>query len=78
MIQQVGLFPHMTIADNIATVPRLLGWPKARMRERVAELLDLVELEQDYGAALPGASSRAGSASASASRARSRPTRRCC
>ena len=53
MIQQVGLFPHMTIADNIATVPRLLGWPKARMRERVAELLDLVQLEQDYGPRYP-------------------------
>ncbi len=46
VIQQVGLFPHMTIGDNVATVPRLLGWPKARMRERVAELLDLVGLEQ--------------------------------
>src|SRR4029079_15411115 len=33
VIQQVGLFPHMTIAHNIATVPRLLGWPKARIRE---------------------------------------------
>ena len=39
MIQQVGLFPHMTVADNIATVPRLLGWPKAadpRARRRAA------------------------------------------
>ena len=34
MIQQVGLFPHMTIAENIATVPRLLGWPKARIEAR--------------------------------------------
>ena len=33
VIQQVGLFPHMTIGDNIATVPRLLGWPKARTRD---------------------------------------------
>src|SRR4249920_3784003 len=46
VIQQVGLFPHMTIADNIATVPRLLGWQKARIRARTAELLDLVQLEQ--------------------------------
>src|SRR5512146_2150545 len=48
VIQQVGLFPHMTIADNIATVPRLLGWPKARQRERTAELLELVELGAEY------------------------------
>jgi osmoprotectant transport system ATP-binding protein len=53
VIQQVGLFPHMTIAENIATVPRLLGWPKARMRERVAELLDLVQLEQEYAPRYP-------------------------
>jgi osmoprotectant transport system ATP-binding protein len=45
VIQQIGLFPHMTIGDNIATVPRLLGWSKARMRERAAELLALVGLE---------------------------------
>jgi len=48
VIQQVGLFPHMTIADNVATVPRLLGWPKGRIRERTAELLELVGLEQEY------------------------------
>ena len=46
VIQQVGLFPHMTIGDNVATVPRLLGWPKSRTNERVAELLELVGLEQ--------------------------------
>src|SRR5262249_47763322 len=45
VIQQVGLSPHMTIADNVATVPRLLDWPKARTRTRVAELLELVGLE---------------------------------
>ena len=45
VIQQVGLFPHMTIADNVATVPRLLGWPRDRRRARVAELLELVGLE---------------------------------
>jgi osmoprotectant transport system ATP-binding protein len=45
VIQQVGLFPHMTIGDNVATVPRLLGWDKKRIRERVASLLDLVGLE---------------------------------
>jgi osmoprotectant transport system ATP-binding protein len=53
VIQQVGLFPHMTIAENIATVPRLLGWPKARIRVRTAELLELVGLEQDYAARYP-------------------------
>jgi osmoprotectant transport system ATP-binding protein len=46
VIQQVGLFPHLTIGDNIATVPRLLGWPKQRIASRIAELLDLVGLEQ--------------------------------
>jgi osmoprotectant transport system ATP-binding protein len=51
VIQQIGLFPHMTVGDNIATVPRLLGWPKARIRGRTAELLELVGLE-------PGDSSR--------------------
>ncbi|MEW6266051.1 MAG: ABC transporter ATP-binding protein [Thermodesulfobacteriota bacterium] len=44
-IQQVGLFPHMTVRDNIAVVPRLLGWPKARIEERVDELLTLVNLD---------------------------------
>ncbi|MBE1205971.1 ABC transporter ATP-binding protein [Aminobacter carboxidus] len=45
VIQQVGLFPHMTIARNIATVPRLLGWDKARTDRRVDELLELVSLD---------------------------------
>jgi osmoprotectant transport system ATP-binding protein len=47
VIQQVGLFPHMSVAANVATVPRLLGWPKGRIAERVDELLDLVELPAD-------------------------------
>ena len=38
-IQQIGLFPHRTIADNIGTVPHLLGWNKASIRDRVDELL---------------------------------------
>jgi osmoprotectant transport system ATP-binding protein len=46
-IQQIGLFPHRTIADNIATVPNLLGWNKSRVNERVGELLDLVGLSPD-------------------------------
>ena len=45
VIQQIGLFPHQTIADNVATVPRLLGWPKARVQNRVEELLELVGLD---------------------------------
>ncbi len=44
VIQQVGLFPHMTVAQNVATVPRLLGWKKQRTRERTRELLELVAL----------------------------------
>jgi osmoprotectant transport system ATP-binding protein len=42
VIQQVGLFPHRTIAQNVATVPELLGWPDARTRARVDELLALI------------------------------------
>src|SRR5213080_3114406 len=47
VIQQVGLFPHMTVEGNVATVPRLLGLSKQRIRERVGELLELVGLEPD-------------------------------
>jgi osmoprotectant transport system ATP-binding protein len=45
VIQQIGLFPHKTIAANIATVPRLLGWDKQRITDRVDELLELMSLE---------------------------------
>ena len=45
VIQQVGLFPHWTIADNVATVPRLLGWDEPRTQARVDELLHLVGLD---------------------------------
>jgi osmoprotectant transport system ATP-binding protein len=44
VIQLVGLFPHLTVAENVATVPRLLGWNRTRIRERVDELLELVGL----------------------------------
>ncbi len=44
VIQQVGLFPHMTVAENIAVVPRLVGWEKDRIDRRIDELLDLIEL----------------------------------
>jgi osmoprotectant transport system ATP-binding protein len=43
----------MTIAENVATVPRLLGWPKKRTKERIAELLELVGLEQEYAQRYP-------------------------
>jgi osmoprotectant transport system ATP-binding protein len=49
VIQQHGLFPHRTVAENIATVPVLLGWTKQRINARVDELLDLFQLEPaDY------------------------------
>jgi osmoprotectant transport system ATP-binding protein len=44
-IQQVGLFPHLTVGENVALVPKLLGWPAARVAARVEELLSLVNLE---------------------------------
>lgn len=58
VIQQIGLFPHRTIAQNIATVPSLLGWEQIRTDERVAELVETVGLEpemmQRYPAELSG------------------------
>ena len=58
VIQQAGLFPHRKVRDNIATVPQLLGWPKARIRERVDELGALLDLDpvllERYPAALSG------------------------
>ncbi|MCL6647627.1 MAG: ABC transporter ATP-binding protein [Chloroflexi bacterium] len=45
VIQQVGLFPHRTVAENVATVPELLGWPRERIRKRVDELIALVGLD---------------------------------
>ncbi len=47
VIQQIGLFPHMTVFNNIATVPRLMGWDEKRIAGRVDELLELVGLEPD-------------------------------
>jgi osmoprotectant transport system ATP-binding protein len=45
VIQQIGLFPHLTIRDNIATVPSLLGWKRDRIRDRVDELITLIDLD---------------------------------
>ena len=58
VIQRIGLFPHRTIAQNISTVPGLLGWEKDRIDDRTDELIDLVGLERDmkerYPAELSG------------------------
>jgi len=53
VIQQGGLFPHRTIARNIATVPELLGWERSRINRRVEELMDLVGLEADLATRYP-------------------------
>jgi osmoprotectant transport system ATP-binding protein len=53
VIQDVGLFPHRTIGENIATVPRLLGWDKRRIDARVAELIDLIGLEDGMAERYP-------------------------
>ena len=45
VIQQVGLFPHMTVAENVGLVPKLLGWSRSRIAQRVDELLDLVGMD---------------------------------
>ncbi len=53
VIQQAGLFPHRTILDNIATVPLLLGWGKAKSRQRATELMDIVGLSREMGQRYP-------------------------
>ena len=53
VIQQIGLFPHMTIADNIATVPKMLGWDKERISKRVDELLETVGMDVSYRERFP-------------------------
>jgi osmoprotectant transport system ATP-binding protein len=53
VIQQIGLFPHRTIAENIGAVPELLGWKKERIRARSAELLELIGLEPELGDRYP-------------------------
>jgi osmoprotectant transport system ATP-binding protein len=51
--QQVGLFPHRTVAENIATVPRLLGWDRARIAARVDELFEMLGLDRALGPRYP-------------------------
>lgn len=54
VFQGIGLFPHLTVAENVAVVPRLLGWPKTRIAARVDELLELVHLPpEQYRFRLP-------------------------
>jgi osmoprotectant transport system ATP-binding protein len=53
VIQQIGLFPHRTIADNIATVPKLLGWDHDRIHSRVKELLGVVGLDEEIAGRFP-------------------------
>jgi osmoprotectant transport system ATP-binding protein len=53
VIQQIGLFPHRTISDNIGAVPQLLGWKKERIRARSAELLTLIGLDPELGDRYP-------------------------
>jgi osmoprotectant transport system ATP-binding protein len=56
VIQEGGLFPHMDVASNVATVPRLLGWDRARVRRRVGDVLELVGLpEGTFGRRMPAA-----------------------
>jgi osmoprotectant transport system ATP-binding protein len=53
VIQQIGLFPHLNVNENIATVPRLLGWDRSRIAARVRELLELVGLQAEIGKRYP-------------------------
>lgn len=52
-IQSIGLFPHWTVAQNIAVVPRLLKWPKSRIDDRVEELMSLFHLDPDFRSKYP-------------------------
>jgi osmoprotectant transport system ATP-binding protein len=53
VFQGIGLFPHMSVGENVAITPQLLGWPQAEVAERVDELLDLVELPRGYASRSP-------------------------
>jgi osmoprotectant transport system ATP-binding protein len=75
VFQEIGLFPHLTVAQNIGITPRLLAWPRRDIEARVAELLDLVELPRHFASRFPrslsgGERQRAGVARALAARPR--------
>ena len=78
VIQQVGLFPHMTIGQNIAAVPKLLGWDPARIARRTEELLHLVGLDPKEMLKHIRASSPGANASGWGWRVRWPPIRPCC
>ena len=77
VIQQIGLFPHMTVGDNVGTVPRLLGWDKRRTRAGAPSCSSSSGSRRAMPRATPP-SSPAASANASAWHVHSRPTHRCC
>ena len=54
VVQSIGLFPHMTVGENIAVTPNLLKWDKKKIQDRVSQLLDLVNLDQDFASRYPG------------------------
>jgi osmoprotectant transport system ATP-binding protein len=53
VFQGIGLFPHLSIAENVGITPQLLGWPEARTAERVAQLIELVGLPAGYRSRMP-------------------------
>ncbi len=53
VFQGIGLFPHLTVAENIAVTPRLVGWAKSDVADRIGELLDLVQLPREAAARMP-------------------------
>ena len=79
VIQHVGLFPHQTVRDNVATVPRLLGWPRGRVEARVEEMLDLVGLDgRPVCRAVPARALRRPAAAGRRGPRAGRRTRSCC
>ncbi len=55
VFQGIGMFPHMSVAENIGITPRLLGWPAGQIETRTLELLDMVDLPRDFASRLPAA-----------------------
>jgi len=53
VFQGIGLFPHMSVAENISITPRLLGWSREKMRNRARDLLELVRLPREYESRMP-------------------------